>query len=51
MPDRIDDHGFMRTCHCSAKALWEGFKNRDKSEDLPDTTKRSKLSGRKALDH
>jgi hypothetical protein len=18
MPDRIDDHGFMRTCHCGA---------------------------------
>jgi hypothetical protein len=30
---------------------WEGFQNRDKSEDLPDKTKRSKLSGRKALDH
>jgi hypothetical protein len=27
------------------------LRNRDKSEDLPDKTKRSKLSGRKALDH
>jgi hypothetical protein len=27
---------------------WEGFKNRDKSEDLPDNYMRSKLSGKKA---
>jgi hypothetical protein len=38
------------TCHCLPVGGWEGFNNRDKSEDLPDIVNRSKLSGRKALD-
>jgi len=27
----------LKTCHCPGDPGWEGFKNRDKSEDLPDT--------------
>jgi hypothetical protein len=35
MPDRSNDDGLWKSCHCSPAGGWEGFINRDKSEDLP----------------
>ena len=26
MPDRFNDDGVLKTCHCGAQALWEGFR-------------------------
>jgi vitamin B12 transporter len=42
----------LKTCHCSYPHGRTGrLQSRDKSEDLPDKTVRSKLSGRKAQNH
>jgi len=35
MPDRSNDDGFMKFLPLFRLAGWEGFINRDKSEDLP----------------
>ena len=37
IPDRSNDDGFMKYLPLSRWAEWEGFINRDKSEDLPCT--------------